>query len=38
MGVSGHSLTVSLPAALKGVYLMRVIAGKESYRKKFILR
>jgi hypothetical protein len=37
-GFSGHAITLSLPAALKGVYLMRVTVGKESYQKKFILK
>jgi hypothetical protein len=36
--VSGHAITFSLPAMLKGVYLMRVTVGKESYQKKFIVK
>jgi hypothetical protein len=36
--LSGHSIILSLPSKLKGVYLMRVTVGKESYQKKFILK
>jgi hypothetical protein len=38
VAVSGHSVTLSLPAGLKGVYLMRVAAGKQQYQKKLVLK
>jgi hypothetical protein len=36
--VSGRSYTLSLPRGLKGVFLMRVLSGKEHYQKRLILK
>jgi hypothetical protein len=38
VSVSGSSFSVSFPAKLKGLYLLRITAGGENYQKKIVLK